>query len=420
MTAVNGDPATRLWGQPGFRNLWIGLTASEFGSQLTRVAVPLVAVLALNASSEQVGLLAAATQLPYILVALVAGVFVDRLSPRRMLIGADLGRLVLLAVIPLMYATDLLGIGWLYVIAFATGTCTVLFDVASQANLPLIVHRDQLASGNGAMEASRSASTIAGPAAGGALVQVFTAPLAVAAGAVAYLVSVIAVWRTPTAGRTGGQPPTGGVIRQIREGIRVVFGNEVLRIMAIVAGVYNLFFAGYQTVNLLFLTRELNLSASAVGIVLGALGPGLLVGASVAAWLPRRIGYGPTILLTAIGANGVVQVMSLVHGNGVPSVVALVAVNLAFGGFGLSHAIVMRTIRQVMTPNEFQGRVAATNRFFAQGATPIGALLGGVLGGLIGFRSAQFVMTLGMLSVVVPLALSSLPRIGKDLSQVET
>lgn len=118
--------------------------------------------------------------------------------------------------------------------------------------------------------------------------------------------------------------------------------------------------------------------------------------------------------------NGVVQALSLVHGNGVSSVVALVAINLAFGSFGLSHAIMMRTIRQVMTPNEFQGRVAATNRFLAQGATPIGALLGGVLGGLIGFRSAQLVLTLGMLSVVVPLALSSLPRIGKDMSQVET
>ncbi|MFH0245805.1 MFS transporter [Streptomyces sp. HK10] len=419
MTAVNDTPGTNLWGQAGFRNLWIGLTASEFGSQLTKVALPLVAVLALDASSEQVGLLAAVTQLPYIVVALVAGVLVDWFSPRRILVGADLGRLMLLGVVPLLHITGVLGIGWLYLIAFAVGTCTVLFDIASQAQLPLIIHRDQVASGNGALEASRSASTIAGPAAGGALVQVLTAPLAVVAGAAAYLVSVIAVWRTPATGGTGSGKTVGGVVMQIRDGLRVVFGNEVLRIMAIVAGIYNMFFAGFQTVNLLFLTRELELSASAVGIVLGALGPGLLLGASFAAWLPQKIGYGPTILLTAIGANGIVQAISLVHGNGMPSVAALILINFLFGGFGLAHSIVMRTIRQVMTPNTFQGRVAATNRFLAQGATPIGALLGGLLGGLVGFRSAQLALTLGMLSVVVLLALSPLPRIGKNLSQVE-
>jgi MFS family permease len=413
------ETSVGIWTQPGFRNLWLGLTTSEFGSQVARFALPLIAVLALDATAEQVGILGALTQLPYLLIALFAGVFVDRLSPRRMLITADASRLALLALVPLLYLTDTFAISWLYVVGFLVGCCTVVFDIGSQSMLPQLMPARSLAAGNGALEASRSASIIAGPAAGGALVQLLGAPVAVGASAAVYLASTIAIWRTPPTAPAGAAGAAGGIFRQIWSGLRVVFGNEILRVMAIVAGIYNLFFTGFQTVNLLFLARELNLSAGAIGLGFAALGPGLLVGATCAAWLTRRVGYGKTIMVTAVGANGIVQLVPVLHGNGVATVASLIGINVAFGAFGMAHAIVMRTIRQVMTPAAYQGRVAATNRFIAQGATPIGALFGGFIAGVLDLRLAVLLMTMGMFGVVFILGSSRLPRIGHELPTLD-
>jgi MFS family permease len=407
-----------VWAQPAFRYFWLGLTASYVGSQVTRFALPLVAVLALEATASQVGILNALTQLPYLLIALLAGVYVDRASPRRVLIAADIGRLAILTCVPLLAAFGVLQMGWLYLVAFGIGCFTVLFDIASQSYLPRIVDRSQLAAGNGALEASHASANIAGPAVGGVLVQVLTAPFAMVVAAFAYLGSIVALFRTSRVDAGEDRSATFVVHRQLMDGLRMVLGNEILRVMAIIAGVYNLFFAGFQTVNILYLARELQLTPAQIGIVLGALGPGLLLGAALAAWMARTLGYGRSVILTAIGANGVVQGIAVVHSNGIVAVSLLVAINIAFGTFGLSHAILMRSIRQAMTPAGFLGRIAATNRFLAQGATPLGALFGGFLAAAADLRIALLAMTLGMLSVVVVLARSPLPRIGKDLPNV--
>lgn len=408
-----------IWIQAGFRNVWVGLTASEFGSQISRFALPLVAILALDASAEQVGVLGSLSQLPYLLIALFAGVFVDRFSPRRMLVAADAGRLLLLLIVPALYFTHVLAVEWLYSVAFLVGCCTVIFDVGSQSMLPQLLPVQQLAAGNGALEATRSASTIAGPAAGGALVQLLGAPLALGAAAAAYLASAVAIWRTPPRAPVKAADAPTSVLRQIWAGLRTVFGNDILRVMAIISGIYNFFFTGYQTVSLLFFARELKLSAGSIGVVFAALGPGLLVGAALSAWLTRRLGYGKTIILTAIGANGVVQFIPMLRGNGPATVVALVAINVGLSACGMAHAIVMRTIRQVMTPADFQGRVAATNRFIAQGATPVGALVGGLVAGAVSLRISVLIMTIGMFAVVFVLASSRLPKIGHELPSLE-
>lgn len=417
MTTTDVGSRSSVWSHAGFRNLWIGLSASNLGSQVTKFALPLVAVLTLDASSSEVGVLNALGQLPYLLITLFVGVYVDRFSSRQILIVADLGRLAMVLSIPLLALTTTSTLAWLYVVTFIIGCFTVLFDVASQSYLPKIIDRSHLTAGNGALEASQAAATIAGPAVGGLLVQLLTAPVAIAAGAVAYLGSVIAVFRTPKAVEVQNSVEKSNILRRIGAGLRIVFANGILRVMAIVACVYNLFFAGYQTVNILYLTREIKLSPAAIGLVFGSLGPGLLIGAALAAWMARVLGYGRSIMLTAIGANGVVQGIAVVHGNGWTSVAALVAINVCFGVCGLSHAVLMRSIRQAMTPDNYLGRIAATNRFLAQGATPIGALLGGFLAAHLELRAALLVMTLGMLSVVFILAMSALPRIGKELPE---
>lgn len=280
-----------VWKNRDFTKLWTGQTASLFAAQITELALPLVAVLALTATSQQVGLLTSVVKLPYLLVSLFAGVLVDRVRRRNILIATDLGRALVLSVVPVLYWTDQLGISWLYVLGFFAGCGSVLFDVAGQAYLPRLVERDQLTRGNSALGASQSAATIGGPALGGVLVQWLTAPVAVLAGAVSYLVSAVTIW---SIGHKEDRPAASeaaspaGTLREVWAGLRFVFGNEPLRAMTIMASIFNLSFTALEVAFLQFMPRTLGLSPGEIGLVMAALGPGFLVGAAFAGRLRRR------------------------------------------------------------------------------------------------------------------------------------
>ncbi|GAA3846472.1 MFS transporter [Saccharothrix violaceirubra] len=406
-----------LWRNPDFVKLWIGQAASEFATQVTTLALPLVAVLALDATAGQVGTLNFLAQLPYVLFALYAGVVVDRLRRRDVLLAVDLGRAVVLAAVPVLAAFGGLALGPLYAVAFLIGGLTVFFQVAYQAYLPTLVDRRELSGGNSLLETSRSAAQIGGPALGGGLVQLLTAPFALVGSAAAYLVSAWTFWLIkaredkPERGERGVK----ATVRGIGEGLRVVFGNPALRANALMASLFNFGFYAFQTTFLLFLPRELGLSAGQIGIVLAGLGPGLLVGSLFAHGLPRRIGYGRALAITAFLANGSMLPVFLLHGDGWSTVLALAGLNFLFGMFGTANNVAMLTIRQAVTPDTLLGRVAASVRFFAQGASPLGALLGGFLATALPLRTAVGLSsTLLMLGFVV-LALSPLTRIGREL-----
>ena len=411
-------PAPSVWRNADFTRLWTGQTASLFAAQVSELALPLVAVLALAASSEQVGLLTSVVKLPYLLVSLFAGVLVDRVRRRNILIATDLGRAFVLTLVPVLYWTDRLGISWLYVLGFFAGCGSVLFDVAGQAYLPRIVGRDQLTRGNSALGASQSAATIGGPALGGVLVQWLTAPVAVLAGAVSYLVSALTIatirHKEDRAENAGGATPA-GTLREVWAGLRFVFGNEPLRAMTIMASIFNLSFTALEVAFVQFMPRTLGLSAGGIGLVMAALGPGFLVGAAFAGRLPQRFGYGRTMLVTASIANLVMLGLAAVHGSGFLAVGTLMLINFLFASFGVANNVTVLSIRQTLTPDALQGRVAATNRFVAMGIAPVGALLGGFLGGALGLRTTVLISAIGLSSALVPLGLSSLARIRFDL-----
>ncbi|WP_051801387.1 MFS transporter [Streptomyces sp. NRRL F-525] len=411
-------PAPSVWRNADFTRLWTGQTASLFAAQVSELALPLVAVLALAASSEQVGLLTSVVKLPYLLVSLFAGVLVDRVRRRNILIATDLGRALVLTLVPVLYWTDRLGISWLYVLGFFAGCGSVLFDVAGQAYLPRIVGRDQLTRGNSALGASQSAATIGGPALGGVLVQWLTAPVAVLAGAVSYLVSALTIatirHKEDRAENAGGATPA-GTLREVWAGLRFVFGNEPLRAMTIMASIFNLSFTALEVAFVQFMPRTLGLSAGGIGLVMAALGPGFLVGAAFAGRLPQRFGYGRTMLVTASIANLVMLGLAAVHGSGFLAVGTLMLINFLFASFGVANNVTVLSIRQTLTPDALQGRVAATNRFVAMGIAPVGALLGGFLGGALGLRTTVLISAIGLSSALVPLGLSSLARIRFDL-----
>ncbi|MEO3812921.1 MFS transporter [Sphaerisporangium sp. B11E5] len=409
-------PVPSLRRDRDFLRFWAGQTASQFGGQITQLTVPLTAVVALGAGSEQVGLLRAVQQVPIFLFALFVGVWVDRWRGRGVMLLADGGRALALAVVPLAYAFDALGVATLYVAGFFVGIFTIFFDVAYQAYLLRLVDREQLIQGNSMLESTRSAAQIGGPSLGGGLVTLLTAPVAVAAGPVLFAVSFLSIWRIrrpesvpSSAGRREG------MVRQIREGLVVVGGDAALRAVALVSGAFNFALAAFMTVYLIFLPRELGLSGAAVGLCLAALGPGALVGSLLSARLPRLLGYGVLLLAASAVSDAMLLGVAAVHGSGIGTIALLMAINFLFGALAQTVNVAVTSIRQAITPDAYQGRVSATVRFAALGFAPLGSLLGGYLGDAAGLRPAVFLTALALFLSPLFMSVSPLARLGRRL-----
>jgi MFS family permease len=385
-----------LWREPQFVRLWSAHTISRFGSEVSLLAIPLTAALVLNASATQMGLLAAVEFAPFLLLSLFAGVWVDRLPRKKILVVADLGRALLLGSIPLAALTNTLGIEQLYLVGFATGTLTVFFDVADQAYLPALVSREHLVEGNSKLEVSRSVAQIVGPGVGGTLVQVFTAPLAVALDALSFIVSALFLFgikdTEPAHIDSTEQRP---VLEEIKEGLHVVLSNPLLRSIAGCTGSSNLFSNAMFAVFLLYATRELHIEPATLGLIFAAQGPGALLGALFADRLARTFGLGPTIV-GSISIGALFSLLVPLASGPQPLIVATLMVSLFVGGFSSPvYNINQVSLRQAITPNRLQGRMNASMRFIVWGTIPIGALLGGTLGDAIGLWPTLLLMAIG-------------------------
>ncbi|MEU0522784.1 MFS transporter [Streptomyces niveus] len=405
-----------MWRDPEFRRFWAGQTASQFGAQAGQVTLPLLAVVALNADSTQLGALRAVQQIPILLFSLFVGVWVDRWRSRNVMVLADFGRAVALAAIPIAFLLGVLGIPVLLVLAFLVGVLTVFFDVAYQAALVRLVRRDQLVQGNSALEGSRSAAQIGGPALGGALVSLLTAPIAVVAGAFFFGVSCLSIRRIrhrESVPRTVERPAR--MRRQIVEGLRLVVGDPSLRAVGLASALFHFFFAALMTVYLLFLPRTLHLSGTAVGLVLAAMGPGVLVGSVLAARLPRRLGHGVVLVSSAVLAEGVMLCVPAVRGSTALTIASLMTVNFLFGAFSQLVDVTVMAVRQSITPLPVQGRVVATINFVGMGLTPLGSLLGGFLAGRWDLRTSLLLAAVGMALSPLFMAFSPLARLGREL-----
>lgn len=399
-----------------FRRLWVGQTASQLGEHASLVVLPLIAVLTLNADGGQLGILRAVGQAPILLLSLFVGAWVDRWRTRTVMVLADAGRAMALGAAVVACLLGGPGLPALLVVAFAVGALSVFFDVAYQASLVRLVRHDQLLRGNSALEGSRSAAQIGGPAAGGALVSLLSAPIAAASSALFFVLSFLSIRRIrrresiPT--RAEHPPP---VWRRIQEGLRFVVGDPSLRAVGLASAAFQFFLAAMMTVYLLFLPRELHLSGTAVGLALAATGPGALLGALLAARLPSRFGYGVVLVSAAALGDGVMLCVPALHGPAAVTIPALVAVNFVFGAFGQLVNVTVMAVRQAVTPGGLQGRVAATITFAGMGLTPLGSLLGGLLAERWGLRTGLLVTAAGMLLSPALMALSPLARLGRTL-----
>jgi len=406
VSALPQSPNSRsLWRHAGFLTLWAGQTVSLFGSRITLLALPLTAVMVLHASAAQMGLLAAAGSAAWLVVGLPAGVWVDRLRRRPLMVAADLGRALLLFSVPLAAWRGGLHLEQLYLVQFLVGVLTVVFDVAYQSWLPSLIPSEHLVEGNSKLEMSDSVAQIAGPGLGGLLVQALTAPVAILADALSFLVSALLLGSICSDEAAPQRAKRGSMRREIAEGVRLVLGNPLLRALAASSATFNLFDSVLFSVYILYMVRALGLSAGAIGLIFGLGGVGGLLGALLVGPITRRVGLGRTMTAAVILAALAEILIAAASGP------ALVAASILTGAeaiveFGaVLFAINAVTLRQMRTPEQLRGRVNATSRFATWGVGPVGALLGGALGQAIGLRQTVLLAGLGTLLAFPWLAL---------------
>ncbi len=386
------------------------------GEHTSLVILPLFAVLTLNVGAEQLGALRAVGQAPLLLLTLFVGVWVDKWRTRTVMVLADLGRALALGAAALAAYLGGLTLPALLAVAFAVGALSVLFDVAYQASLTRLVQRDQLLQGNSAIEGTRSAAQIGGPALGGSMISLLSAPIAATSSALFFVVSFVLIARirrrdSISVHRDGSRR----MWRQIHEGLRFVLGDSLLRTVCLASAAFQFSLAATMTAYLIFLPRELHLSGAAIGLALAATAPGALIGSLLAAHLPSRLGHGVVLVVAAVMGNGVMLCVPALHGSSLATLSALIAINLVFGAFGQLVNVTIMAIRQAVSPLVMQARITATITFAGMGLTPVGSLLGGFLAEHWGTRTALLVTAAGMMLSPLLMALSPLARLGRAL-----
>jgi MFS family permease len=407
-----GPEAPALWRDRDFRRFWVGQGVASLGDEVSALALPLVAVLVLDASATQMGIINAIGYLPFLLVGLQAGVWVDRMRRRRILIWADVLQAVLLLTVPAAALTGLLRIEQLYVLALVIGAINVVASVAQQSFLPSLVPRRHLPAANSRLEATRSVTGILGPSVAGLLVQLLTAPIAIVVNALTLGTSatLLASMRTaeppplPNAGRRGMR-------EQVAEGLGIVLRHELLRPLMSCGMTHNFFRRMFEAIFVLYLVSEIEVDPALLGLIIAAGGPGALLGAMAAVPVARRIGVGPTIVWAQV-LTGIACLATPLAGGPI----WLAALILATGEFLLGIArtlfnITQLSLRQAITPDRLQGRVNATMRFMMWGVTPVGALTGGLLGAAIGLRPALLIGAIGVLVAFAWVAFTAVGRL---------
>jgi MFS family permease len=404
---------------PDFRQLWLGQTISVFGDQITQLGLPLVAVLTLGADATQMGTLTAVGLLPHLLFSLVAGVWLDRVrTRRRLMIAADLGRAALIASIPIAFVLGVLSMPQLYVVGFLSGTLAVVFDLSWNTLFVSVTERERYVEAMALLNGSRSLASVAGPTIGGILVQVLGAPLAMLGDAFSYLGSVVFLRRIRAT-----EPPIeheeGSIRERLLAGLSFVIGDLIMRPTLLSVAIVNLFTFASSALFILYATTTLGVSPGALGLALGTGSVGAVIGAIFATRIGRRIGLGPAYALGLV----IYPVSLLLIPLAGPEMSMTLILALLFGsefGAGLGVMILDINVGAIIyarTPDRIRARAAGAFRFINYGVRPVGALLGGLLGGAIGVREAILVTTVAAIGGVLFLLGSPVLRL-RDLPEV--
>ncbi|MEU8112038.1 MFS transporter [Micromonospora sp. NPDC048947] len=375
-----------------FRLLWTGQTVSSIGSNVTTVALPLVAVAVLDAGTFQVAVLTAAAWLPWLLIGLPAGAWVDRLSGRPVMVACDLFRALLFLSVPLAAALDRLTVWHLLLVALSAGVARVFFETADQVYLPVLLRPEQLPEGNAKLHAAQTASYVVGPGVAGLIAQLIGAVTALLLDAISFLVSAVCLLRIRTVEpRVRRVDQSRSLRRDIAEGVRFVARDPYLRVLTVFGAASNIGLTGYQAVLVVFLVRELRLEPGLVGVLIAVMSAGGIIGALLATTVARRCGTaravliaaaltGPPALLIPLAAPGVGLAWPAVGG-------LLIGLGVAIGN------VVKGAFRQTYTPYHLLGRVTVSMHLLNYGTIPLAAVLAGAIGARYGVQTAIVAMT---------------------------
>jgi len=404
-----------LWRHHDFMRLWAGQTVSRFGSTVTREALPYTAILVLGASPLQMGLLGAAGAAPLLLLGLFAGVWVDRVRRRPLMIAADIGRALLLLSVPVAYLLGWMRIEQLYVVAALTGALTMCFDVAYQSALPGLVRREYVLEGNSKLGLSDSVAEIGGPPLGGVLVQLVSGPVTLLLDALSFVFSAFMLRRI----RAEEPSPAPAaqhehVWRDLATGLRAIWADPLLRAMAGTSAIQSFFGWFFGAIYGLYAIHVIGMGTATLGITVAFGGIGALFGALLVRPATRRFGLGPTIAVGLLISSGTSFLTWLAGGALAVAVPLMIASQLIGDGAATVAQIDETSLRQTITPDSMLGRVNASMNVLGEGIGTLGLLVGGVLGELIGLRSTVAIAALGSLLGCVWILCSPLPRL-RDL-----
>lgn len=415
--AAPARPRDSVLANRDFVRLWAGETVSLIGTQVTQFAMPLVAILTLNATVFQVGVLNALRFLPLIPLSLLAGVLLDRRRRRPVLIGCALGNAVLIGLVPLSSVTGLLSIGLLYVVATLVGTLNMTFEVGALSYVPFLVEPRHLRESNGKLWASTSVAGISGPGLAGLLVGLITAPITLSVDAVSYLgsaLSLISIRKPEPEPDKPTERPS--IRRSIAEGLHAVYGSKLLRALLAQSAVLNLCYGAVNVVFVVYAVRVLGLSPFKLGIVIGAAAVGGLAGALLATRFATALGLGRAMAVSTVGVSAG-PLMFMIPRDAAPfSIVVLVAAQLVYGCSIAIFNVNAITLRQTVTPQRLLARMNATYRMVIYGVPLFGAMSGGMLGSAVGLRPALVISLVAMISPVLWIFFSPVYRL-KEMPQ---
>jgi MFS family permease len=393
-------PPSSLWADDNFLLFWSGQTVSVFGSAVTTVALPLTAILLLKASTFEISLLTSAATVSYLLISLPAGVMIDRIEKRRLMVWCDIGRMLALGSVPVAAVLRLLSMGHLYVIAFISGSFSVIFEISYQGYVPDLVGREKLTDGNSKLASTNAVSKVIGPGIAGVLVGLLGAATAIAVDAGSYVFSFLSLMliRSPGARRSAAtpkrrEPAARRMGAEIVEGLRFVVRTPALRSITACTATANLFIPVAMSLQVLFLVRVLHVRPTYTGLLIGIGSSGGVVAGLVSPTLGRRIGAARIIWLAILvfGMTGLLVPLAYPGWR-------LALFPVGWAGFNFTtviYNISQLTYRQAICPPELLGRMNAAVRWIVWGVLPFGGLLGGVLGANLGIRPALWVAFTG-------------------------
>jgi MFS family permease len=418
-------PRTGLWAHADFMRLWSAQAISAFGSRITRTALPIIAVQSLDESETVVALLSSVYLAPGVVLALFAGGVIDRSRKRRILIASDIFRAAVVASVTVAWLFGVLAMWHLIVVGALVGAASALFSIADTAYLPTLVDKRQLGEGNAKLESTEAVAEVTGPASAGVLIGALGAPLAVALDAASYLWSALWLRRirtveAPAAPAPSAESSTWQSQRDLRDGMRAIFGQPHVRAVVLALMVWSIAGGFFTALYTLFCLRTLGLSELTFGIIIAVGGIGSLGGALISRRLVGALGLGPTLILSAVISLAGCLLIPLASGPTVVVLLFLCAHQLISDCFSVAFVIQAVTLRQTVLPKHMLGRANAAVHVCTAGLVPITALLAGLLAELTSIRTAVWVgVSIGLLAPFFLIPLRALRRMPESHSSTE-